>query len=440
MTKLSSKPTWCAWDQLAAWTPNSGTQHLYQNGLEKFKQYLRQLRGQPERTPEFERQPRIRWERFGASLPAGLVQLIQLYIAHRERRWLPTERYQRSVEHVSKLSLIFRGLAAHCDLQEMGNITPNAWDDYVAARLEAGIKPATVNHDLFYLQSFLRFLAETDHPICQRMLRVETMRQNERVPRDVPPEQLRRLLQEVERATKDPSPTLRSFAVMDRAWILLMLHSGLRTGEVRRLKLGDIDWERRVVRIEQSKGLKDRLVPVSQAALDALRAYFTARGRGGPETDDVASNLVFIHWHAGLNQIHCRSRLSWYGEQCGVKITPHQLRHSAATLLLNAGAPVLSVQMILGHKKIDTTLDYARLYDGRIASDYYGAMAQVERQIALTEDAAAQPPSPAEMLALADALRSGTLNERQTEMVQALRTGIMALAERDAKDRPVSSH
>ena len=87
--------------------------------------------------------------------------------------------------------------------------------------------------------------------------------------------------------------------------------------------------------------------------------------------------------------------------------------------MLNAGAPVLSVQMILGHKQIDTTLDYARLYDGQIASDYYGAMAQVERQIRLTEDTVAQPPSPAEMLALVDALRAGTLNERQTEMVQS---------------------
>lgn len=404
--------------------------------MEKFKQYLRQQRGQPERTPEFERQPHIRWEHYGAALPSGLVQLLQLYIAHHERRWLPTERYQRSVEQVSKLSLIFRGFAAHCDLQEMGNITPNAWDDYVAARLEAGLKPTTVNHDLYYLQGFLRFLAETDHPICQRMLRVKSLREYEHVPRDVPPEQLRRLLREVERATTDRSPTLRSFAIMDRAWILLMLHSGLRTGEVRRLTLGDIDWERRVVRIEQSKGLKDRLVPVSQGALEALRAYLVARGRG-PETDEAANNLVFIHWHAGLNQIHCRSRLSWYGQQCGVKITPHQLRHSAATLLLNAGAPVLSVQMILGHKKIDTTLDYARLYDGRIAADYYGAMAQVERQIALTEDTAAQPPSPAEMLALVDALRGGTLNERQTEMAQALRIGIMALAKRDAKDQPI---
>ncbi len=428
-----------AWELVVKLTPNPKTLRMYQNGLEKFKQYLRQLRGQPERTPEFERQPHIHWERYGRSLPAGLVQLIQLYITHCERRWLPAERYQRSVEHVSKLTLIFRGLAAHCDLQELGHVTPPVWDDYVAARLEAGIKPTTVNSDLCYLQSFLRFLAEVDHPICQRILRVKHLRENERVPRDVPPEQLRRLLEEVEHATKDPNPTLRSFAVMDRAWILLMLHSGLRTCEIRHLKLGDIDWERRTVRIEQSKGLKDRLVPVSQAALDALRAYLTARGRVGPETDDIASNLVFIHWHAGLNQIHCRSRLSWYGKQCGVKITPHQLRHSAATLLLNAGAPVLSVQMILGHKKIDTTLDYARLYDGRIASDYYGAMAQVERQIALTEDASAQPPSPAEMLALVDALRGGTLNERQTEMVQSLRLGIATLSEQSAKGQPVSS-
>ncbi len=66
-------------------------------------------------------------------------------------------------------------------------------------------------------------------------------------------------------------------------------------------------------------------------------------------------------------------------------------------------------------------------------------MAQVERQIALTEDADTQPPSPGEMLALVDALRVGTLNERQTEMVKSLRLGIVTLAEQSTKGQPLSS-
>jgi hypothetical protein len=92
----------------------------------------------------------------------------------------------------------------------------------------------------------------------------------------------------------------------------------------------------------------------------------------------------------------------------------------------------LTVQTILGHRHIDTTLGYARLYNGTVAADYYRAMAQIERQMSLPEDAQAEPPSSGQLLALVDALRSGTLNESQQETVRALRTGITALAERAA--------
>lgn len=276
-----------------------------------------------------------------------------------------------------------------------------------------------------HLQTFLRFLAEGGRQISQRMLRVKMMPHSQHLPRDVPPEQLRRLLQAVEQAASDGNATIRALAVMDRAWILLMLHSGLRTGEIRRLRLGDIDWENRRIRIEQSKGLKDRLVPLSGPTIHALRAYL-----GVPRPEMAGNGLVFGHWHQPLNGQYCRSRLLWYRQRCGVQVSPHQLRHSAATLLLNAGAPVLTVQLILGHKKIDTTLGYAHLYDGTAAADYYRAMMQIEGQLRLAGETAEAPPSPGELVALVDSLRGGTLNPAQVEALHILRTGILALAER----------
>lgn len=107
-----------------------------------------------------------------------------------------------------------------------------------------------------------------------------------------------------------------------------------------------------------------------------------------------------------------------------MKVAPHRLRHSCATLLLNAGAPVLSVQIILGHKQVNTTLGYARLYDGTVAADYYAAMNHIERQLALPEDGNKTAPSIGELIALADALRSGSLNPAQAELVGALRDGL----------------
>jgi hypothetical protein len=101
-------------------------------------------------------------------------------------------------------------------------------------------------------------------------------------------------------------------------------------------------------------------------------------------------------------------------------------------MLLNAGAPILTVQTILGHKFIDTTLRYARLYDGTLAADYYRAMDQVECSLALAEGANDMPPTGGQLLALVDALRDGTLNESQRETVQALRDGILALVKQTA--------
>jgi hypothetical protein len=117
-------------------------------------------------------------------------------------------------------------------------------------------------------------------------------------------------------------------------------------------------------------------------------------------------------------------------------LAPHQhfchQRHFALRFTINSYQPrnllnkllVRSLQMILGHRQIDTTLGYARLYDGTLAADYYSAMNKVERQLALPEDSGKEPPKVGELIALADALRNGALNPTQTEIVRALREGL----------------
>jgi site-specific recombinase XerC len=203
-----------------------------------------------------------------------------------------------------------------------------------------------------------------------------------------------------------------------------VVHAGLRTGEVRRLRLSDLDLEGQRVRVEQSKGLKDRVIPISEPAAEALRAYLEVRG-------PAPTDHLFIFRHRALGFTYCNHRLKTYGRRCGIHVTPHQLRHSCATLLLNAGAPILTVQAILGHRKIETTMLYARLYDGTVASDYYRAMVQVESRMGLGDGGPA--PDSGQLLALVDSLFSGTLNDTQKETVQALRMGILALAELEAE-------
>jgi integrase/recombinase XerD len=397
------------------------TLRLYGNGLDKLAQFFQFKCHKPKR------ELAVNWDYYLGALPDWLAADLSVYVEQVSRRYRPEDQHRARVDTVGQLSGLLRWLHAQSPLRSAIDLTPQRWFDFLEHELARGLKAVTINHGLSRLQAFLRFLRDEGRPVCPRMLLVEPLAEERRLPKDVPVEYLRRLWQAMELETTATHATHRRLGIMDRAWFLLMVHSGLRTGEVRHLKLGDIEWTQRRVRIEQSKGLKDRLVYLSAAALEAVQAYLPWRGATATGTDHV-----FIVKHEPLGPRYCQIRLRKYGLQTGVKVTPHQLRHSCATLLLNAGAPVLSVQMILGHKHVDTTLGYARLYDGTVAADYYRAMGQVEQRLALKGEAHPLPPSRGELLALVDSLRSGTLNEKQAEAVQALRVGLLAWAEQES--------
>ncbi|MDD5371049.1 MAG: tyrosine-type recombinase/integrase [Anaerolineaceae bacterium] len=358
----------------------------------------------------------IHWAHYLGDLPGGMGELVRGYLLHCQRRWSADRKHERTTDTLSQLTRLLRWMLAQPNVQAIAEITPALWYGYLDARLAVGISPDTTNGELRQLQAWLRFAEDQGQPVCQRTLRVEPLQKGRRLPRDVPAELLRQIQGEIQKDAASGHAGTRRMGVTDQVWFLLMLHSGLRTGEVRRLKLADLDWERKQVRIEQSKGLKDRIVYLSEATLTAIRAYFLLRG-----PVDALPDHVLIYRHQALSESYCGVRLRVYGERCGIAVSPHQLRHSCATLLLNAGAPVLTVQTLLGHKHVDTTLGYTRLYDGTIAADYYRAMREVEQRLALPEDPGRSAPSPGELLALVDALRADT--------VHSLRAGILAWAD-----------
>lgn len=392
------------------------TRSEYGKGLKKLDAYLRLRRHLPKQEKE------LPWDYTIGSLSPALQEQARAFLKHCQRAWKVEQRFERGRDTLYGLGIPLRWMAEHAGVKTMADLTPQVWDAWLDHRLDAGMKPATVNSDLTSLKRFTWFVRESGGAVCERFLLVEPLDIGWRIPKDVPLEGLRKL-QAVIQAEAG------RIGRMDLAWFLLMLHCGLRTCEVRNLKLGDVDWAAKRLRIEQSKGLKDRHIYLDEAVLAALRSYLAVRGQA-----DALPQNVFIYRHAPLSRTYCFQKLETYGARCGVKASPHQLRHSCATLLLNAGAPVLSVQMILGHKQVDTTLGYARLYDGTVAADYFSAMHKVERQLALPEDTVKEAPRIGELIALTDALRNGSLNSGQTELVRALREGLGLLEEKVMED------
>ena len=145
-----------------------------------------------------------------------------------------------------------------------------------------------------------------------------------------------------------------------RAILMTLYSTGARRSELVRLKVDDIDSRRMVIHIRQGKGSKDRDVPLSEKLLETLREYWRSvkpktylfPGQPGKRGSDVPLTAKAV-WHA------CRGAVRRAGIQ--KKISPHSLRHSYATHLLEAGADLRTIQLLLGHADIKHTTVYLHL-------------------------------------------------------------------------------
>ncbi len=142
-----------------------------------------------------------------------------------------------------------------------------------------------------------------------------------------------------------------------RAVLMLCYGAGLRISEAVSLKIGDIDSQRMLLRVEEGKGRKDRYVMLSPRLLDVLRSYFRA---ARPEKE-----FLFPSWsqsrHLTASSVSTACRDAW--RRCGLtkRITAHTLRHSFATHLLENGTDTRIIQALLGHSRIETTAHYTQV-------------------------------------------------------------------------------
>jgi integrase/recombinase XerD len=155
-----------------------------------------------------------------------------------------------------------------------------------------------------------------------------------------------------------------------RVLLSLAYGCGLRAGEVVRLKVKHIDSAQKIIRVEQSKGRKDRNVMLSPDTLDLLRQWWKRR-RGFDSTTPMAERWLFPGQRLGkpmttrqLNRLFHEA-----ADAAGIRkgVTLHALRHSFATHLLERGTDIRIIQALLGHDKLDTTARYARVATGMIA-------------------------------------------------------------------------
>jgi len=162
------------------------------------------------------------------------------------------------------------------------------------------------------------------------------------------------------------------FGLRDRAIIELFYSSGIRLSELTGLNLRDIDFDRRLMRI-RGKGKKERIVPVGEPAIKAMRDYLERRGELLRSGKDGLEVPIFIN--RGGNRLSTRSVariLDKYVLLSGInrKISPHTLRHTFATHLMDAGADLRAIQELLGHESLSTTQKYTSVSVSRLMEVY----------------------------------------------------------------------
>jgi site-specific recombinase XerD len=287
--------------------------------------------------------------------------LIADYLAHlRARHYAPSvqEGTLRALKSFAVLMPEPRRAALYADLTRT---TPTDIDAWIAASFCQQLAPSTVATRLRVVQGFFGFLREQGY-ITQSPLRYP--RHHILVPQDLP----RPMAEDEVVAFFRVIDALR-----DRTMFLLMLRCGLRVGEVSSLPWSAIDLAQGTVRIDNSKGHVDRVVYLAPDVAKALRQW-----QGHQAT---AASYVFPSRGTSLTARQMRNLMTGYLKLAGITkaYSPHSLRHTFATQLLNAGASLEVVKELMGHRSLDMTLRYTQLYDRTKRAQYDQAMAKVEK-------------------------------------------------------------
>ncbi len=248
----------------------------------------------------------------------------------------------------------------------------DASSDFVRGFLESlsgnEYSAATMARKIATLRSFYKWAERRGIAPANPMTVIRTPKQGKRLPKSITLDQVERLL-----VTPPESEVL---GMRDRAMLETMYSTGIRVSELVDLNVDDIDDTGEAMRV-RGKGKRERIVPVGTHALAAVKKYM---GMVVADTrfatlwpSNGAGKPLFMNKHGGrLSSRSVRRKLDKYLKMAGMdpKISPHTLRHSFATHMLENGADLRSVQEILGHQSLSTTQVYTHLTAQRLKSAY----------------------------------------------------------------------
>ncbi|HKO38840.1 MAG TPA: tyrosine recombinase XerC [Solirubrobacterales bacterium] len=233
---------------------------------------------------------------------------------------------------------------------------------YGAGLSSAGAAPATVARKLAAIRGLYGYLVRTERVGANPAELVSSPKRSEKLPHVLTTEQMRSLLERI--------PAHTPLELRDRAMLELAYSCGLRCEEIVNLDEGALDFETEQLRV-MGKGSKERLLPVGEPAQRALRRYLD-KGRRALAVDPRERALFLSKSGRRLSNSDITRRLGLWTREAALAagVSPHSLRHSFATHLLEGGADLRTIQELLGHASISTTQVYTRVDAARLRDTY----------------------------------------------------------------------
>jgi len=233
---------------------------------------------------------------------------------------------------------------------------------YLLRLQKEGKATSTIARRLAALKAFYQFLVAEDRLKRDPTVNVDSPKQKKKLPQIL-------TVEEVEKLLSQPEP-VNPTGFRDRAMLELLYATGTRVSELVSLDIDDVDLKTALVRC-QGKGSKERLIPLGSMAIKAVRDYLR---RSRPKlVRDKSTAAMFVNHHGRrLTRQGFWKIVKKYAAEANIKktITPHTLRHSFATHLLENGADLRAVQELLGHADISTTQIYTHLTKSHLKDVY----------------------------------------------------------------------
>jgi integrase/recombinase XerC len=232
---------------------------------------------------------------------------------------------------------------------------------YLAHLSRRKLSRASVARHLSALRSFFKYLVREGVVEANPARTVATPKKEKHLPAVMQTSDVALLLEQPD--------TSINLGVRDAAFLELLYASGLRIGELVGIDIDDLELRARLVKV-RGKGSKERIVPFGSKAETALRAWLAVRGELAKDADEQA---VFVNYRGQrITTRSVRRLFDGYLKQAALRtgISPHTLRHSFATHLLNAGADLRGIQELLGHASLSTTQKYTHLNDWQLIAVY----------------------------------------------------------------------